>query len=181
MAVNTQSQTIELKQTEVTTPMMFYTPTGLIWGDIVHHESILATRILTGITIPEYITVYDAHIMFAQVNHIAKPVKRKEVYLPAKQINMYHLTPPQEDQIDYDPTEPNRVMSPVNIFVPPFSVKGNMRISEITTVKSTLEVLKSDFITFYNLEITHTNNPNMKPIRPNMAFIRSKEALYSLA
>ena len=180
MTDQTMNTTIELQPGEVTTSMMFYTTNGLIWGDIVHHESILATRILTGVTIPEFLTIYNAQIMFSQMNYIGKPIKRKEVYLPANQVMLYHLTPPQEDQLDYDPTEPNRKMSAVNFFTPPFTVNGEMRISEVTTVKTNLEVLKAEFIAFYNLEITHANNPNMKPIRTNMGYVRTKQSIFTM-
>ncbi|HKJ27615.1 MAG TPA: hypothetical protein VJ965_08255, partial [Anaerolineales bacterium] len=90
-------QTIELQPGETTTQMMFYTSNALIWGSIVHHESILASRILTGVTIPEYVTIYNANIMYVQLNFMGKPLQRKEVFLPAAQINAYHLTPPQVD------------------------------------------------------------------------------------
>lgn len=178
MTENTQNS-ITLKPGEKMTPMMFYTSTGLVWGDIVHHESILPSRILTGVTIPEYVTVYNAQIIFAQLNFMSKPIRRKELFLPAGQINAYHLTPPQEDQLDYDPTEPNRKMSPIEVHFPPFTTRASIRISEITTVKSNLEVLKADFISFYNAETTHTNNPNMKAIRTNMILVRSKASIFS--
>jgi len=180
MTVQTLNSTIELHPGEVATSMMFYTANGLIWGDIVHHESILPTRILTGVTVPEFLTIHNAQIMFAQMNFIGKPMKRREVYLPTGQVLLYHLTPPQKDQLDYDPTEPNRKMAQVNFLTPPFTVQGEMRISEVTTVRSNLEVLKSTFIAFYNLEITHANNPNMKPIRTTMGYVRSRQSIFSL-
>lgn len=179
MMEQTLPKSIELKPGEVTTSMMFYTSNALVWGDIVHHENILASRILLGATIPEYVTIYNAQLMFAQLNYISKPVKRQELYLPTGQINAFHLTPPQEDQLDYDETEPNRVMSSVHIDIPPFTTTANMRISEVTTVKSNLEVMKSDFITFYDAQTTHANSPNMKPIPTNMILVRSKASMFS--
>jgi hypothetical protein len=172
-------QTLELKPGETTTQMMFYTSKALIWGSIVHHENILASRILTGVTIPEYVSLHNAQIMFVQMNYMGKPMRRKEIFLPADQINAYHLTPPQEDQLDYDPTEPNRMMSPLEIYQPPFTIKANIRISQITTVKSNLTALKSDFITFYDAETTISKNPNMKPICTNMILVRSKASFFT--
>lgn len=168
-----------LKEGEVATSMMFYTANGILWGDVVHHESILASRILTGVTIPEYITLFNPQIIFSQLNFMGKPIKRNELYLPTSQINAYHLTPPQKDQLDYDPTEPNRIMSRIDIFLPPFKITANIRISEVTTVKSNLDVLKSDYITFYDAEIVHANNPNMKAIKANLILIRSKTSIFT--
>ena len=180
MTVQTLPQTeITLQPGEITTSMMFYTEESIIWGDIVHHESILASRILTGVTVPEYITLHNGQILFAQLNYMGKPIKQNAIHIPTNKINAFHLTPPQKDQLDYDPTEPNRLMAPIEILLPPFKIQANMRISEVTTVESNLKVLKSNFITFYDAETVHANNPNMKAIKTNLILVRPRAALFA--
>jgi hypothetical protein len=88
--------------------------------------------------------------------------------------------PPQKDRIDYDETEPNRVMAPLTMYMGSFSIHGVMRISEVTTVKSNLEVLKSDFLTLYDLEISHSHNTEMKSIRTNMGYFRVRDNLFAV-
>ena len=171
---------VSLNYGETTTAMMFYTPNSLIWGDIVHNEEILPSRILVGVTIPEFISVYDAKMIFSEPNFISKPVFHSEIHIPAQKILGYHLMPPMEDQIDYDITEPNRKMAPLAVYLGTFKIQGSLRISEITTVKSNLEVTKANFTTLYNLKISHSHKKEMKQIRSNMGYFRIRENLFAV-
>ena len=180
MAEAILTSSVTLKYGEIMTAMMFYTKDSLIWGDILHHEEILPSRILVGVTVPEFISVYNAKIMFMEPNFISKPVSYSELHIPSIKIIGYHLMPPQEDQIDYDKTEPNRRMVPLAVYMGAFTIQGFARISEITTVKSNLEVTKSEFLTLYDLEITHSHKADMKSIRSNMGYFRVRENLFAV-
>lgn len=180
MAEAILTSTVELKYGETTTAMMFYTKDSLIWGDIVHHEEVIPSRILVGITIPEFISIYNAQLIFTEPNFISRPVSRKEIHLPAQKILGYHLLPPQKDHLDYDPTEPNRKMVPLTAFMGAFCIQGSIRISEVTTVKSNIEVIKSDFLTLYDLEIRHNYKTEMQAIRSNMGYFRVRENLFTV-
>lgn len=169
-----------LKYGETSTAMMFYTADSLVWGNIIHHEEILPSRILVGITIPEFVSVYQAKILFTQPNFIPKPISHSEIHIPTQKIVGYHLMPPQTDQIDYDETEPNRKLEPITVYLGAFTLRGLIRISEITTVKSNLEVLKSEFITLYDLEISHSHKKEMSAIRSNMGYFRIRENLFAV-
>lgn len=180
MTTTIETQAFQLSMEETTTSMMFYTNQGLVWGDLIHHEQVLPGRLLVGISTPDIITLYNAQVMFTETNHISRPVKHKELFLHEKNVLAYHLTPPKEDLIDYDPTEPNRTMASVVVHIGPFLARVQMRISERTTVKTNLEVSKSEFITFYGAEIIHPHNPNMSPIKNNQVYIRLKNNLFAV-
>ena len=169
---------IEIGEEETSTTMMFYINQGLVWGDIVHHNQALPGRLLVGASTPDTISVYNAQLMFTESNFISRPAKYTETYIHAENVLAYHLMPPLEDQLDYDPTEPHRMMTPILAYIGPFKAKLQMRISERTTVRTNLEVSKSDFITFYDAEITHPHNPNMAPIKNNLVYIRQKTGIF---
>ena len=156
---------------------MVYTSQGIIWGKLPHSELIQASRILLGVTIPEYVYLVEAQALFLEPNFAAKPVRHSQMMVPTNTVLGFNLMPPQKDQLDYDPTEPNRKMSPVTLYMGPLVVKGNLRISEITNVKTTVEVTKADFITLYDIEVSHPNNPKMSPIRSNMGHFRLNQLL----
>ena len=118
--------------------------------------------------------------MFTESNYISRPLKYTKLFIHAQNVIAYHLMPPLEDQVDYDPSEPNRLMTPITAYIGPFRATLQMRISERTTVRTNLEVSKSDFITFYDAEITHPHNPNMKPIKNNLVYIRQKTAIFGI-
>jgi hypothetical protein len=88
--------------------------------------------------------------------------------------------PPNEAQLDYDPGEPNRIMVPISAHVGAFIFQAEMRISNQTTVKTSLGVAKADFLGVYNVEVRHPSNPNMKPIRTNYALLRRMYILTGL-
>ena len=174
------STPISLRSGETSTAMMFYTANSLIWGNLIHHEEILPSRILVGITIPEFVSIYQAKILFTQQNFISKPIPHSEIHIPSNKIIGYHLMPPQIDQIDYDKTEPNRKMEPIAAYLGAFTLRGLIRISEVTTVKSNLEVLKAEFITLYDLEICHSHKTEMSAIRTNMGYFRIRENIFAV-
>ena len=178
--METPTQTVKpfINDTEVATPFMAYTKQGIVWGKMPHSELIeQPTRILVGATIPEYVTLIEANFLAVEPNFIAKPVRHNLVMLPYEEIIGFHLMPPKNDQLDYDPSEPNRIMAPVTCYMGSLMVKGSMRISEITSVKNTVEVMKANFITLYDLEVSHPNNPKMSPICTNMGYFRLKSML----
>jgi hypothetical protein len=170
---------IELNEFETSTSLMFYTTQGLIWGDFVHHKEVLPGRVLVGASTPDILTLYNAQVMFTEANYLSKPVKHKEIFIHADNVLAYHITPPKEDKIDYDPTEPHRMMTAIKVHIGPFLAKAQMRISDRTTVKTNLEVSKSEFITFYDAEITHPQNPKMPPIKNNLVYTRLKRAIFA--
>jgi hypothetical protein len=178
METTTQSVKPFIGDNEVATPFMAYTQQGIVWGKMPHSEMIeQPTRILVGVTVPEYVTLVDANILFVEPNFIAKPVHHAQVMLPYEKIIGFHLMPPKRDQLDYDPSEPNRIMAPVTFYMGSLMIKGSMRISEITSIKNTVEVTKADFITLYDLEVSHPNNPKMSPICTNMGYFRLRSML----
>lgn len=171
---------IEISDEETTTSLMFYTTQGLVWGEVVHNKQVLPGRLLVGISTPDMITLYNAQVMFTEANFISRPVKHKELFIHEHNVLAYHLTPPAQDQIDYDPTEPHRIMTPVGVHIGAFQAKVQMRISDRTSVKTNLDVSKSEFITFYDAEVTHPHNPNMPPIKNNLIYTRMRSAIFSV-
>lgn len=160
--------------------VMIHTKTGLAWGHMVHKQAVLPERILTGATVPDYISLYDAQMFTAQGTTISKPIKYSELHIPYDTITAFHLMPPNEAQLDYDPAEPNRIMVPITAHVGAFIFHAQMRISNQTTASNSLRIAKADFIGFYEVEVLHPSNPNMKPIQTNYALLRRMNVLVGL-
>ena len=175
--METQAPFINVTEDEVTTAVMVYTSQGILWGNLTHHNMVMPSRILTGVPPPEFLALADAQAMFLEHNFLAKPIKHHQLMIPARTILGFHLMPPAKDQLDYDPTEPNRIMSPVTLYMGALVIKGNLRIAAIATVKTSVEVLKADFLTVYDIEISHPSTPKMSPIRSNMGYFRVNSLL----
>jgi hypothetical protein len=78
MMENTALETTDTQTDETNSPMMVYTAHGLIWGNMSHHVNILATRTLTSVTMPEFITLSDAQFLNIEPNYISprQPISR---------------------------------------------------------------------------------------------------------
>lgn len=161
-----------LQPDEKTTPVMVYTQDALIWGNVVTKKSLKASRLLIGVSVPDFITIIDAQNMPTVGNQLLKPSKFTSFFLPVSQILGYHLVPPSIEPYDFDESEPNRAMKPVVIQVGAFHFNANLRISTQTTIKDFLGVSKAQFISVYDLEIVHPYNENLKPVKTNMALVR---------
>ncbi len=162
------------------TPMMIYTTQGLVWGTLPHSSGIQPSRILLGVTIPEYMALNEAQAMFMEPNFITKAIKHPRLLVPSSTILGYHLMPPLKDTLDYDPTEPNRKMEPITLYMNALKVSGSIRMSEITDAKTTLEVMKADFLSLYDVEIRHITNTQMSPILTNQAYFRINSILIAV-
>lgn len=178
MTENSQDSFSNLAEDEKSTPVMVYTSNGLSWGHLVTKKTILPERILIGVTPPDFITLNNAQTSFSYGNTLSKPIKYTELHIPYGGIHGFHLMPPYKATLDYDPSELNRVMVPVTIHVGAFHFLANFRISTQASIKTMLEVTKSDFITVYNAEISHPGNQNMKPIQVNFALINRTASIF---
>jgi hypothetical protein len=178
MTETPQVQLSNLAEDEKSTPVMIYTSSGLSWGTLVTKQTILPERILIGVSIPDFITLHNAQVSFSFGNTLTKPIKYTELHIPYGEIRGFHLMPPQKAQLDYDPSELNRVMAPITIYVGAFYFSANFRKSTQASIKTMLEVTKADFFSVYDAEISHPGNQNMKPILVNFALVNRTSSIF---
>lgn len=167
----------ELQPDEKATPVMVYTQDALIWGKVITKKTLMASRVLIGVSVPDFITVIDAQNMPTVGSQLLKPQKYESFFLPVNKILGYHLVPPSIEPYDFDENEPNRAMKSVVIQVGAFNFNANLRISTQTSIKNFLGVSKAQFIPVYDLEVLHPYNNNLKPVKTNMALVR-REAVF---
>lgn len=164
---------------EKTTPVMVYTQNALIWGKVVTKKTLMASRLLIGVSVPDFITIIDAQNMPTVGGKMLKPLKFDAFYLPVHQVLAYHLVPPNTDPYDFDEKEPNRAMRSVEVQVGAFQFNAHVRISTQTSIQAFLGVSKAQFLSVYDLEVVHPYNPNMKPVHTNMALVRREAVFFS--
>jgi hypothetical protein len=173
------NQSYQLEQDETISSIMVITNDAMYWGDLIHKEALMASRILTGVTVPDYVTLNNGQRLAILGGQPAKPVGFSEIFIPVQTVIGYHLMPPSQDPLDYDENEPNRMMTPIHVILGPFFYKANVRISTATTPKKFLEVTKATFMSVYDPEI-HLPKSHMKPIHVPMALVRRDSAIFAL-
>ncbi len=159
--------------------LMLYTSTGLYWGEFVAKESIRVSTILRTSVAPEVICLHNARSLMSSQSGKPRPQIHSEIHIFTPQVLAYHLLPPQQDPLDYDPTEPNRLMDPVTIQVGSFCLNGHMRISTISSLGKYLEVTREAFTPVYDVEITNSSLPDMGAMKVSYVLVRQNSVVFT--
>ncbi|MEJ5314549.1 MULTISPECIES: hypothetical protein [Anaerolinea] len=158
--------------------VMAYTLSGIYWGELITKTIIRVSTWLRTNAVPDRITLYNAKGMITTGGQVS-PTSYAELHIPLSQIQAFHLIPPEQDPIDYDPTEPNRKMEPVLVLLGSFQFKGFLRLSTTSNVKKFLEVTHELYTPVYDAEITNLLLPNLGNIRVPYVLVRQETAIFA--
>lgn len=87
--------------------------------------------------------------------------------------------PPAKDPLDYDATEPNRKMEPVNALVSTFLVKGSLRLSTSSSLHKFLEITRENFTALYDAEVTNLLIPSFGPLTVPYILVRQESTVFA--
>lgn len=180
MASGAQPITYSLTPDEKTAQVMIYTTSSMYWGDIIVKNLIRVSTWLRTNTVPDRICLLNAKALVTTASTSIRPASFPELYVAVTQIQALHLIPPAKDPPDYDPTEPNRKMEPVNALIGSFLVKGFVRISGNGNLKKFLEVTREPYTAIYDAEISNYVNPSMGAIAVPFVLIRQETAVFTV-
>jgi hypothetical protein len=155
---------------EKATTVMLYTSNSLVRGELVTKESARVS-----IWLRMQAQVHYVHVHKPQVLNIGGPLTKSiaydEMYLPITQIIGFHLVPPAEEPLDYDPAEPNRAMHDVHLSLGNFSAKGQVRISTHADFATSIEVAHAGWLSVYDAEITSLFVPQFPAFHAPMMLV----------
>jgi hypothetical protein len=169
-----------LRPDEKSTTVMLYTKESVVRGDIVTKESIHRINIwLRTDGVPKYM-----HLLKAQVVMFgggpSRTLSYPEIFFPTGELIAFHTLPPTEEPLDYDPAEPNRMMTPVDLLVGTFVMKGKIRISTQTEVGVSLEVARVSWMSLYDAVITNPYLPQMPPLSVPMLLVNPSHIAFGI-
>lgn len=161
-------------------PVMVYTKTRIIWGDVHINENLRVGLVLQSTSVPDYISLYGAKIVDLESSVKSAPFTTKELHIPTPEVIGFHLMPSHTEPVDYDQNAPNRKMEPIIALLGKFHFHGKVRMSTQTNIKKFLEVSRSAFISIYDLEIVQADKPNQQPMKVTSAQVRRTVAIITL-
>jgi len=179
MALTAKLPPYHLAPDEKMAQVMIYTANSLLWGDLVVKAIIRVSTWLRTSAVPDWVTLYNAGLLSTNQGANAKPINFVEMHVPVPQIIAFHLIPPAQDPIDFDPTELNRRMEPVNAIFSSFMVKGSLRISANATLKKFIELNREAFSALYDLEITSLSLPNFGVVKIPYMLVRQVNTIFT--
>lgn len=148
-----------LRPDEKTTPVMLYSHQAVVRGEVVTKQNVLRVNIwLRTDGAPNYMHVLKPQVLVFG-GSTPKAQSFSEIYFPTSQLIAFHILPPADEAMDYDPAEANRMMQPVEVMVGTFLMKGKIRISTQTEMGASLEVARIAWMSLYDVEIT---NPHLQ-------------------
>ncbi len=163
---------------EKATPIMLYTPTALLWGQIVTKELVRVNTFLRTLA-PDYVSLYDARVLPLRAGGPEHAVSVSEIHVRTSYLLAMHLLPPASEPMDYDPNETNRKMEPVTAFVGPYRLDGLLRISTVTSLAKHIEITTETFVSIYEAAVSLPGMPGWGTIRADLALIRRDAAAFA--
>jgi hypothetical protein len=139
---------------ERTALVMLYTHNMLVRGDVVTKESLRVSIWLRTQGVPNYIHLIKPQVILFGGSP-PKSLAYSEIFIPTAEVLGFHLAPPEHDPLDYDATELNRMMQPVDVMIGSFLVKAKIRISTQTDVATSLDVTRASWLSVYDADISN--------------------------
>jgi hypothetical protein len=147
---------------EKTASIMAYLPNYMIMGDVVVKNQIRVSTWLRTNVAPEKLCIYNARVITISAGTPPRPILFSELHVVSSQIIAFHLVPPAQEAVDYDPTEPNRRMESVSVIFGSFRADAKMRLSTVSTLAKYLELTREPFTPLYDVEISCPLMPELK-------------------
>lgn len=179
MVTTDKAASIDLGPDEKVAQVMVYTDDVLFWGDVVVKAIIRVSTWLRTNAVPDRIRLLNAKAILTTAGSNPRPTSYNEVLIPVAQIRAFHLMPPAIDPLDYDVTEPNRKMEPINALVGTFQVKGDLRLSTSSTLQKFLEITRENFTALYDAEITNLLIPTFGPLKVPYILVRQDTTVFA--
>jgi hypothetical protein len=169
-----------LRPDEKATPVMLYAKESVVRGEVVTKEIVHRVNIwLRTDGVPKYM-----HLLKAQVvlfgGGPGKTLTYPDIYFPSAELIAFHLLPPADEPLDYDPAEANRMMVDVDMMVGTFIMKGKIRISTQTEVGVSLEVARVSWMSLYDAVITNPYLPQMPTLSVPLVLVNPAHIAFGL-
>ncbi len=164
---------------EKTSLIMVYTANMIVRGEVVSSDNVRVNTWLRTQGAPEYLHITRAQIMLFG-GGAPKPLNHSEFFLPVTTVIGFHVLPPVPNEIDYATDEKNRVMVPVTAFAGPCLLKGNIRISSMSTFRTSIELAHSTWTSLYDAEVSTPFVPQMQIPAITVALVRSSQVSLGL-
>ena len=167
----------ELKPNEVKTPVMLYTESTLMHGEIVTRDIVRVQIFPRTESVPRYLRLLNAQQIHPGAT--VRTAKFDEIFIPATEAIGFHVAPNIEIDLDYDEGEASRRMVPVRALLGTFILESNMRISTQTEFDNSLEVTSASWLSLYDASITNPYLPKMN-IRVPMLLVRPEKISFGI-
>ena len=159
--------------------VMIYTESSLCWGEVITKEMIRVSTWLRTNAAPDNVLLLNARVLLANASAAAKPAVFDELHIPANKILAFHLIPPAQDPLDYDPRDGFRRLAPVTALVGSYRFDGKILVAQKADLAKFIEVTKEVFTSLYEVEVSYPMLTSMGKLKVPFLVFRFSEGLLS--
>ena len=159
--------------------VMLYTHNMLVRGEVVTKESLRVSIWLRTQGVPNYIHLIKPQVVLLG-GAAPKSFSYSEMFVPTAEVIGFHIAPPEADPMDYDASEVNRTMMPVDVMIGSFLAKAKLRISTQTDMASSLDVSRVSWMSIYDADITNPYLPQFS-VRVPMLLVNPSHVSFGMA
>lgn len=175
----TANSPYELGIDDKVSQIMVYTEHILCWGEVITKEMVRVSTWLRTNAAPDSVLLYNARSLPSQSTQALKPQVYPELHIPTHHILAYHLLPPAQDPLDYDPRDGLRKLEPVSVLSGPYRFDGNLSIAQKSNLTKFIEITKETYTSIYDVEITYTMMASMGKLKIPMMLFRFADGILS--
>ena len=169
-----------LRPDERTMPVMLYTQDTLVRGEVVVPESVHRVNIwLRTDGAPKYMHILKSQVIVFGGSPV-KPLSYSELYFPTSQVIAFHTLPPTDEPVDFDLGETDRMMEAMELLVGTFVMRGSIRISTHTELRTSLELARVEWMSMYDVEVTNPHLPQMPALQIQMVLVNTNPVAFGL-
>ncbi|HEY9087358.1 MAG TPA: hypothetical protein VIO36_04270 [Anaerolineaceae bacterium] len=175
LAANTN---LKVNKDEKVVPVMIYTSTSVVWGEMVVKEIVRVGTWLRTNTAPDDLCIFNGKVMVVSAG-APKAVSYSEIHVLVPNILAYHILPPAVEPLDYDVSEPNRKLEPMTAVVGSFRMDAKMRMATSADLRRYLEFTRETFTPLYEAEISNMVQPALAPMKVPYVMVRQATTLFA--
>jgi hypothetical protein len=168
-----------LEPDDKVTPMMVYTNTSMTKGEFISKEVVRVGTWLRTVSGISYISLFRAQSM-TSTGTTAQVASFSELHIPINQLVGYHILPPAQEPLDYDPTEPHRKMESLILTFGPFRALCKLRIGETSSLSTHLKTSREAYMSIYEVEVSNPSIPNMAAIKAPMMLVQPSLVTFAI-
>ena len=161
--------------------LMVYVSYGIFWGTVVTKNRVRLSTWLRGQAAPDNIRLMDSKSIITTAGGQPITTNFTETIIPVGMVNAYHILPPVQEPMDFDPSEPNRKFIPAVLTMGTFLCKCKVRISTLQTLDGFIEVTHEDFTTVYDAVISCPVMPSLGNLNIPLMQVRKNGTVFSLS
>lgn len=178
MNASAANTNLTVNSDEKIVPVMIYTSTSVVWGEMVVKQIVRVGTWLRTNTAPDDLCIHNGKVLIVSAS-APKAVSYAEIHVLVPHIQAYHILPPAVEPVDYDPTEPNRKLEPMTAVVGSFRMDARMRMATSADLRRYLEFTRETFTPLYEAEISNMVQSALAPMKVPFVMVRQATTMFA--